>query len=111
MVEVGDGVFLWLKSGTEPARVSPTENFGCGYFISNTKEYYNRTICLFIDVGLFSVLNEAIRFDHLIKMHVPIPRSLLQSINGSLKLAHLGDRKSTRLNSSHSGESRMPSSA
>ena len=26
-------------------------------------------------------------------------------------ILHLGDRKSTRLNSSHSGESRMPSSA
>ena len=26
-------------------------------------------------------------------------------------VAHRGDRKSTRLNSSHSGESRMPSSA
>ena len=75
---------------------------GCGYFIPN---------------------------NHLIKMHVPTLRSLLQSINGSLKLAYLGssvdinpsgciiytslvrDRKSTRLNSSHSGESRMPSSA
>ena len=30
---------------------------------------------------------------------------------GRVTIAGLGDRKSTRLNSSHSGESRMPSSA
>ena len=37
--------------------------------------------------------------------------NLGQSTNGAWKTARLGDRKSTRLNSSHSGESRMPSSA
>ena len=31
--------------------------------------------------------------------------------NANAELYNLGDRKSTRLNSSHSGESRMPSSA
>ena len=31
--------------------------------------------------------------------------------HGHITSHHMGDRKSTRLNSSHSGESRMPSSA
>ena len=35
---------------------------------------------------------------------------LTKNLNKALKLCR-GDRKSTRLNSSHSGESRMPSSA
>ena len=35
----------------------------------------------------------------------------VDTISASLKIAEGVDRKSTRLNSSHSGESRMPSSA
>ena len=38
---------------------------------------------------------------------VPVPEQTMLDIRGK----EIGDRKSTRLNSSHSGESRMPSSA
>ena len=40
----------------------------------------------------------------------PEPAGFLATSNGGAKMLN-GDRKSTRLNSSHSGESRMPSSA
>ena len=41
-----------------------------------------------VNARLFSIPNEAIRFDHLIKMHDPTPRYLLKSINRPIQLAH-----------------------
>ena len=53
-----------------------------------------------------------------IPAEVDILSPIFQSVSSGMRVfsdasgsAHLSDRKSTRLNSSHSGESRMPSSA
>ena len=53
-------------------------------------------------------------FEQYIKLNKKVPAETLASvaqIEDPAKLADTVDRKSTRLNSSHSGESRMPSSA
>ena len=54
------------------------------------EEYNYRVIYLFVNAGFFFVPHKVIRSDNLIKMHVPTLGCLLQSIDGSLKLAHFG---------------------
>ena len=46
-----------------------------------------------------------------VEFWVPIPIFTKELVDGADKAALIGDRKSTRLNSSHRNTSRMPSSA
>ena len=62
--------------------------------------------------------NASAKFDETVELHIRTGcdgRHADQQIRGAVVLPHgtgkTVDRKSTRLNSSHSGESRMPSSA
>ena len=48
---------------------------------------------------------------YLMGVHVDLARGKVEATTGHLALILAGDRKSTRLNSSHVSESRMPSSA
>ena len=42
-----------------------------------------------VNTGFSKILYKSICFDHTIKVYIPTPRGLHQSINGSLELAHL----------------------
>ena len=57
--------------------------------------------------GMFSMMNYYLPLKGIASMHC----SANTDLNGENTAIFFGDRKSTRLNSSHSGESRMPSSA
>ena len=83
--------------------------------------------CLVIDVRDYKDYNRmhienaiCIPFEKLEKEYNKMPRDLIlvlycerggRSLLAAKELYDRGDRKSTRLNSSHSGQSRMPSSA
>ena len=82
------------------------------------RDHYDRTsrvfTRLFVSLMLFRVLQEAMTFTNglcLISVtHRPVNANAPLQVPRPPHDLHL-DRKSTRLNSSHSGESRMPSSA
>ena len=63
-----------------------------------------------IHIGIVAIL--ALVGAHIIWVLLPLaPAVLIYWLFPNTPVAVSGDRKSTRLNSSHSGESRMPSSA
>ena len=69
--------------------------------------YMEFTVLMFLaNNPQYNTATQIVRYRHLAKSHVSISIRSLQE-RGLI----LGDRKSTRLNSSHANESRMPSSA
>ena len=68
-----------------------------------TKQLHDRSCWQPIDVSTMTPTDKAKALESLI--------FLVEKKDGRIKARHCADRKSTRLNSSHMSESRMPSSA
>ena len=96
------GGYVWIKE-TFPS------SFG---FLAGWIDWFAHSVACSLYAVTFGVFMAAILFPA-----IPLPRSLLAKVSSFIAISFLtyinyrGDRKSTRLNSSHTDISRMPSSA
>ena len=80
------------------------------------QQFINSVFSDLLDVCVIVYLDDVLIFSDSLEQHHEHVREVLRRLRANGLYANLGkcdfqDRKSTRLNSSHSGESRMPSSA
>ena len=76
-----------------------------------TKNEKMKSICSASGVSALLGITEPAMFGVTLKLKYPFYAAIIGSAVGNAYCAATGDRKSTRLNSSHQPQSRMPSSA